>query len=685
MKNRFSCFLFLFLCYMSVFAQDDFVLGTDMGWLTQYESQGWKCFDRTGKQREAMSLMSDYGITAQRIRVWVDPSSHGGWCGKEDVLAKCLRAKSLGQDIMIDFHYSDWWADPGKQNIPNSWKGHSFRQMKKDLAAHTKDVLTMLKDNGIEPRWVQVGNETSNGMLWSVKMDPKTGWEWKDEHGKTQIVEKVAHLPEQPKQYAGFIRAGYDAVKEVFPNALVIVHLDNGFDNKLYNYNLDILVKNGGKFDMVGMSIYPYWSMQSGKEPNAEKAITDCITNMNLVSRKYGVDVMITETGFEVNEKKPEVMEQGRDQLRMLINYCRKFTYGRCRGVFYWEPECRPSQYKLGAFTEDGHPTVIMNGFLEKDLDPYVPEPVIVPSDTIVSTTHQKYSYVEMLEDLDSLQSRYPLVISYQLEDTTSQGRRIPVVRFGGKDAKRHIMVTGSIHAREYMSTQLVMSMMEHYARGYNELEFEGMPIREIFDSVAVIIVPMANPDGVEIAQRGEDGCVREETKTWLRRQTRKESHDQIKANANGVDINRNFGNGFGNGRWAKKAPSLYYYAGTNAFSEVESRQLLHTSSLHDYLCFVNYHSKGNNVYYGCQNAEAFVNEEASRMADVIFKHTAYPLYGPDSAAPCGSWADEVEVRYKRPSVTIEIGTKNPVPLEEFQGIYDKNLWVWADICKMLM
>ena len=368
-----------FLLPTALFAQDSFYLGTDMGWLTEYESQGWKCYDKEGNERECMSLMADYGINAQRIRVWVDPSAHGNWCNKEDVLVKCKRAQSLGQDIMINFHYSDWWADPAKQNIPAKWIGHNFKQMKKDLAEHTTEVLQYLKDNGITPKWVQVGNETSHGMLWSVKMDPNTGWEYKDENGRTVITESMGHLDRNPQQYAGFFKAGYEAAKKVFPDIKVIVHLDNGFDNALYNKNLDTLIKYGAKFDIIGMSIYPYWSIEAKREPDAETTISDCIKNINLVSKKYDVDVIITETGFEVDEKHPEVMLEGRNQLRRLIRECKTQTNGRCKGVFYWEPECRPRQYKLGAFTSDGRPTAIMDGFRETN-----------PQDTL-TVNHPEY------------------------------------------------------------------------------------------------------------------------------------------------------------------------------------------------------------------------------------------------------------------------------------------------------
>ncbi len=352
-------------CHLSA---DDFTLGADIGWSTEMESKGHKLYNWRGEEREATALMKEMGMNAIRLRVWVDPKAHGNWCNADDVLKKALRAKALGMDIMVDFHYSDWWADPGKQNIPASWEGLSYKKMRQALASHTVEILTMLRDNGIEVRWVQVGNETSNGMLWSVEMDPVTGWEKHDSEGKTIMTHSMGHIDHNPKQYAGFIAAGYDAVKSVFPKALVIVHLDNGFDNALYNRNLDIIRDNGGKWDMIGMSLYPFWAIDGGKEPNAKVTIADCMKNIRLVGKKYQCDVMITETGFEVDEKRPYIMQEGREQYAEIIRRAKEETEGRCKGVFYWEPTCRPSQYRLGAFTEDGHPTDIMRAL--KDVNP---------------------------------------------------------------------------------------------------------------------------------------------------------------------------------------------------------------------------------------------------------------------------------------------------------------------------
>lgn len=375
MKNIFNTLLFATLvCLLSACqekktaAEPEFWLGADISWITEMEANGHKWYNKAGEERECTALMKEMGLNAVRLRVWVDPSAHGNWCNKEDLLVKCQRAKALGMAIMVDFHYSDWWADPNKQNIPASWSGHSYEQMKQDLAHHTIEVLQYLKDNGIEPKWIQVGNETRFGFLWSVKSN-EYGWPEVDENGNTTITESMGHAIHNPEQYAGFFATGYDACKQVFPEAIVIAHLDNGFDQELYDWNLGILIDNGAKFDMIGMSLYPYWAMEGGYRDDAATTITDCIANIRHVSEKFGCDVMIVETGFYVDEEQPEVLEAGRQQLARVIRESINETNGRCKGVFYWEPECKPSQYRLGAFTEDGHPTVIMDAFTDQSFE----------------------------------------------------------------------------------------------------------------------------------------------------------------------------------------------------------------------------------------------------------------------------------------------------------------------------
>ena len=343
MKRVLSFILLVCLCAAVRAQQQDFVKGADVGFLPEQERQGVVFHDRKGQERECLELLkTDYQMSAIRMRVWVNPKN--GVNDKNVLLNMALRAKKLGMDIMVDFHYADSWADPGQQPIPAAWQGHSYKQMKKDLRDYTIDVLTLLKQNGVTPRWVQVGNETANGLLWPM-----------------------GHIEQNPKQYAGFIRAGYDAVKKVFPKSIVIIHLDRGHKQSLYDWNLDIVKKYGGKWDMVGMSLYPYWACRDHPELVADSIITDCIRNIRHVSSKYKCDVMIVETGYEVDEQHPEIMEEGRRQLARVVREARNETNGRCRGVFYWEPQCLPGEhhYRLGAFDSKASPTAIMEGFVE--------------------------------------------------------------------------------------------------------------------------------------------------------------------------------------------------------------------------------------------------------------------------------------------------------------------------------
>ena len=346
LKTKLTTLLFLLLVLYSAAQpakpiQNDFVKGADVGFLLGQERRGVVFHDRNGRERECLELLkNDYQMSAIRMRVWVNPRM--GINDKNELLVMAQRTKALGMDFMVDFHYSDSWADPGKQPIPAAWKEHSFEEMKKDVYDHTVDVLSLLKVNDITPRWVQVGNETTNGMLWPM-----------------------GDIKEHPEQYAGFIASGYDAVKTIFPDAVVIVHLDRGHLQSIYDWNLDTIIKFGGKFDMIGMSLYPYWAQQDNPELKTDDIITDCITNIRYVSQKYHCDVMIVETGFEVDEQHPEVMEEGGRQLARIIREARTNTDGHCRGVFYWEPQCLPGGYKLGAFDSNAAPTAIMTGFVE--------------------------------------------------------------------------------------------------------------------------------------------------------------------------------------------------------------------------------------------------------------------------------------------------------------------------------
>lgn len=305
-----------------------FAKGADISWLTQMEGAGKKFYTGAGAEQEGMLLLKNIGMNSVRLRVWVNPS--GGWNNTADVVAKAVRAKNLGLRIMIDFHYSDTWADPGHQVKPVAWASQDFTTLKTSLASHTTAVLTELKNNGITPEWVQVGNETNDGMLWP--------------EGKAST---------NMANFAQFVNAGYDAVKGVFPSAKVIVHVSNGYDNSLFRWLFDGLKNNGGKYDVIGMSLYP-------TSANWATLNTQCLSNMNDMVYRYEKEVILVEVGMSWDQ--PTACNSF---LADLITKTKSVNGNKGLGVLYWEPQAYNSWqgYTLGAFDNSGKPTAALNAF----------------------------------------------------------------------------------------------------------------------------------------------------------------------------------------------------------------------------------------------------------------------------------------------------------------------------------
>lgn len=338
----------LCMAFLNVKAQN-FVSGADVSWCTEMEAEGKKFYNMCGEEKDLFAIMKEIGMTAIRLRVFEHPENgYGPWCDKADVIAKAKRAHAQGLDVMIDFHYSDRFADPEHQNVPKAWEGMTMEQVKVALADHTKDILQALKDEGISPKWVQVGNETNSGI---AMMYGKIDW---DKTGAERFT-----------NYTILSNAGYDAVKSVFPDAYVIVHL-GGTENARWFF--PDFKAAGGKFDMIGMSHYPTegeWNSSAADAThsniNAEKYVNEAIEMFN-------VPVMICETGFDVS--KTQLAHEV-----MIDLFKRMKAIPQCTGIFYWEPEVdgqwKPDSYEslgwgaygMGAFTTDGKPTKALDAF----------------------------------------------------------------------------------------------------------------------------------------------------------------------------------------------------------------------------------------------------------------------------------------------------------------------------------
>ena len=304
-----------------------FARGADVSWLTQMESEGLVFNNKNGVATECMQLLKeDCNVDAIRLRVWVNPTA--GWNNAHDVLVKARRAAALGLRVMVDFHFSDTWADPAHQQTPAAWADYDLTRLKSAVSTHVSEVLDKLKAFNVTPEWVQIGNETRTGMLWPLgKIDGGNS------------------------NYAELTNAGYDAVKSVFPEAKVIVHLDSGNNLNLYTYVFDYLKNKGGKYDIIGMSLYP----ENGKSADY---VNQCVSNISTLFTKYGKPVMICEIGMDHDHA-----EECRDCITSLIS--KGCETGHLEGVFYWEPQA-PAGYNEGygkGCFENGSPTVALDAY----------------------------------------------------------------------------------------------------------------------------------------------------------------------------------------------------------------------------------------------------------------------------------------------------------------------------------
>lgn len=333
--------------FLFAHAAAEMARGSDIGWLSEMESSGKVFRDRAGKQGDALDILKGEGVNSVRLRVWVNPTK--GWCGKSDVVEMAKRAKAKGLRVMIDFHYSDSWADPGQQTKPAAWSSHGIETLKTDVAAHTTDVLMALKTAGVTPEWVQIGNETNNGMLW--------------EDGKASV---------SMANFAALVQSGSKAAHTVFPSTLVVVHISNGWDNSLFRWIFDGLKTNKAEWDVVGMSLYPDTLGWRATE-------TQCVANMRDMVSRYGKKVVISEVGLEW-----WAQDSGYALLKKLTADVASLSGGAGLGVFYWEAASYPgwNGYQKGALDNAGKPTRTLEAFRElasTSTSPRGPRPGVLP------------------------------------------------------------------------------------------------------------------------------------------------------------------------------------------------------------------------------------------------------------------------------------------------------------------
>ncbi|BCB82260.1 hypothetical protein GCM10022251_46850 [Phytohabitans flavus] len=296
------------------------IRGVDVSTLKKSEDRGGVYRDGGGTQRDALAILRGSGANYGRLKVWVNPAD--GYNNKARVLTMASRIKGQGMKLLVDFHYSDSWADPGKQNKPAAWASLPFSALRQAVYDHTYDVLNALKAQGTAADMVQVGNEINDGMLWP--------------DGRSNNWANLASL----------LTAGSNAVKAVNSSTQVMLHLAEGGNNSQHRWWFDQAVSRGVPFDVIGVSHYIYW----------HGSIASLQTNINDLASRYGKPVVVAETayGFTLaqDDSEPNIFNsslqqtggypataQGQaDALRAVINAVKAVPNGRGLGVFYWEP-----------------------------------------------------------------------------------------------------------------------------------------------------------------------------------------------------------------------------------------------------------------------------------------------------------------------------------------------------------
>jgi arabinogalactan endo-1,4-beta-galactosidase len=303
------------------------VLGADVSSLVKSEDLGGEYFDagsagRHHRPRSALEILQNHGLDSIRMRVWVNPAD--GYHDRAEVaeMARRCDAKNLG--LLVDLHYSDTWADPGHQSKPAAWAGYSTTELTQAVYNHTYAVCSSAKVHGRGPAMIQLGNELNSGMLWP------DGHTWD---------------PPNWDNLAGFLQAGYAAVKACSPKTKVVLHLANGGDNGAFRWWFDNITSRGVKFDVIAASYYGYWHGSLG----------DLQWNLDDVSARYGKDVMVAETAYPFTLGDNDgwgnliglpaqlvagysATPQGQAaNFRDVLSILRAVPNGRGLGAFYWD------------------------------------------------------------------------------------------------------------------------------------------------------------------------------------------------------------------------------------------------------------------------------------------------------------------------------------------------------------
>lgn len=335
-----------------------FYKGVDISSLPEHEDGGEVFFSADGRKVDAFELLKESGINSIRLRLWNDPKAvpeARGYCDIEHTIGMAKRIKEHGFHLYLDYHYSDYWADPGQQRKPHEWQNLDFDGLVKAVHDFTYETLTRMKAEGVLPDMVQVGNEIRSGMLFP--------------DGAVPNYDNLAKL----------VNAGIRACREVSSDICVMIHLDQGGRFYYAKEWFDSMFAAGlEKIDVIGISFYSFW----------HGTFMDLRDTMKGLIERYKLPILCVETAHPWRHCEHEHVSKGlmknagfaagpdnqKKSLELIMKIASSVADGRMTGVYYWEPLCIPGKTygswdeNMGMLDENGRALCGFEAF--RDFDP---------------------------------------------------------------------------------------------------------------------------------------------------------------------------------------------------------------------------------------------------------------------------------------------------------------------------
>ncbi len=318
--------------------RDEYAIGADLSFLPQAEARGAR-FKDDGAEKPGLLIFRDHGYNWIRLRLFHTPTQLPN--DLDYTLAEALAAKALGYKFLLDFHYSDTWADPGKQFLPKAWEGMSHAALVQAVFAYTRDTIARFRTAGAMPDMVQIGNEVSTGMLWPD-----------------------GQLPAHWDNFTELVKAGVRGVEvgsSPVPRPRIMIHIDQGGNRAKTKAFFDRLNAGGVEYDVIGQSYYPWW----------QGSLLELRDNLEFMADTYAKDIILVEVAYNWKPAEyrarpgpfTETPAGQRDFLEEVNRLVLAAPHGRGRGVFWWEPAVTGPLNRRGMFDDGGNALPVLTVF----------------------------------------------------------------------------------------------------------------------------------------------------------------------------------------------------------------------------------------------------------------------------------------------------------------------------------